>query len=90
MQYYIIPFDLNITVKLQNEVATSLRWVVILRSSNACVEHRLGKLVSHRGVTLWVWSLWDIDVSVLDHHKNRKKQCNSMFDTIWPRKHIFN
>jgi hypothetical protein len=45
-------FDLNITMKLRNEVATSLCYVVILRSSIACVEHRLGKLVSHHGVVL--------------------------------------
>jgi hypothetical protein len=53
MQHYIIMFNLNITMKLRNqEVAPSLCRVVILRSSNACVENRLGKLISHCGVTL--------------------------------------
>jgi hypothetical protein len=41
---------LNITK--QQHKAPSLHWVVIFRSSTACVEHRLGKLVSRRGVEL--------------------------------------
>jgi hypothetical protein len=40
-------------MKLRNqEVAPSLRQVIILRSSTACVEHRLGELISHRGIVL--------------------------------------
>jgi hypothetical protein len=84
MQHYIIMFNLNITMKLRNqEVAPSLCRVIILRSSNACVENRLGELISHCGVTLWVQGLWDIDMNVLDHHKNHEKQCNSRLDTFW-------
>jgi hypothetical protein len=75
------------TMKWSSDITPLGRYPPLLP---ACVEHRLGKLVSHRGVTLWVWSLWDIDMSVLDHHKNREKQYNSMFDIIWPRKPIFN
>jgi hypothetical protein len=38
--------------------------------------HLLGELVSRRGVALWVQSLWDIDMNVLDCHK--KSQTNNV------------
>jgi hypothetical protein len=67
---------INITMKLRNQVAPLLHRVVILRSSTTSVEHCLSELVSRRGIALWVRSLRDIDMNVLDHHKNHEKQCN--------------
>jgi hypothetical protein len=53
---------------------SSLHWVVVLRPSTACVEHRLGECFSLRGIMLWVWNLQDIDINMLDDHKIREIQ----------------
>jgi hypothetical protein len=52
----------------------SLRRVVVLRPSTACVEHRLGKRFSLRGIMMWVQNLQDIDINMLDDHKTREIQ----------------
>jgi hypothetical protein len=53
---------------------SSLRRVVVLRPSTACVEHHLGERFSLRGVMLRVQNLQDIDINMLDDHKTCKIQ----------------
>jgi hypothetical protein len=72
----------NTTVTHQNPNITSprmhrssLRRVVVLCPSTACVQHRLGERFSLRGVMLWVWTLQDIDINMLDDHKTHEIQC---------------
>jgi hypothetical protein len=49
---------------------SSLRRVVVLHPSTACVDHCLGELFSLRGIMLCVWNLQDIDTNMLDDHKS--------------------
>jgi hypothetical protein len=73
------------TLSIQNPLS-----VVVLHCSTTCVEHHLGELVSYHGIVLSIHTLQDIDMNVLDHHKNHENQSNSRFGTILPMKPIFN
>jgi hypothetical protein len=73
------------TLSIQNPLS-----VVVLHCSTACVEHHLGEHVSHHGIVLLVQTLQDIDMNMLDCHKNCENQTDSRFGTILPMKPIFN
>jgi hypothetical protein len=47
----------NPNIKSPRMHRSSLRRVVVLRPSTACVERRLGERISLWGVMLWVWNL---------------------------------
>jgi hypothetical protein len=86
IQQYIISFHIDITMKQRNEKASD------------ATTHHSAKLLSSAPPPLVLSIAWTnsspaaasqceseaskIDMNVLDHHKNHKNQCNSIFGTI--------
>jgi hypothetical protein len=60
----------------------SLRRVGIVCSSTLQIKHRLEEPVSHHGVTLCMRNPRDIDMHVLDHHKNVLNLRNLYFTSV--------